>query len=302
MSEPLSFTELESTATSAATASQTTTEDTSKAAATATTSTTAAEDTKPQFTQTDVDAYQQLVALGITPQNAEQFKLAKTAMDNLPALMRQNPDALLDEIQKNDPELHELFLERVSDRWYQQKGKRQYEEMQRKNGNGSRVAESEPAVDPETEKMKREWVQFKAQQATESANREAERVSVAYNKALDALVEKLPENVPEDKREHIRLKAEKMMWQDMEARARIQKGVFTDVTKYFAEASKRVTAETKTAAQKEHDARKAIEERGTRTIVPAAENVAGAAKEQGGPNADPVWGDITKEEIERAYK
>ena len=294
MSEPLSFTELESAAAPAKTETQATTEETSKAAATA-----AVEDQKPQFTQTDIEAYQQLVAMGITPANAEQFKSAKTAMDNLPLLMKQNPDALLDEIQKNDPALHDEFLERVSDRWYNQKGKRQYEELQRKNGNGSRVAESEP--DPRVDKLQREVDALKQREASELSARQQAAITESYNKSLDELVAKLPESVSEGTRDHIRLKAEKLLWNDHAARGRVMSGVFTDVPKYFAEASKRVTAETKTAASKEHEARSGVEARGTKTIIPAAENVAGAAKQQA-PGTDPVWGDITKEEIERAYK
>jgi hypothetical protein len=293
MSEALSFTELESAAKPPETAPEVTPAETKPAEATP------AEDIKPQFTATDVEAYQQLVAMGITPQNAEQFKQAKTAMDNLPALMRDNPDALLDEIQKNDPKLHDEFMERVSDRWYNQKGKRQYEEMQRKNGNGSRVAESEP--DPRVDRLQREVDAMKAEKAAENSNRQQAVITENYNKALDDLVAKLPEGVSEGTRDYIRLKAEKLMWNDMSARKRILDGVFTDVPKYFAEASKRVTAETKTAASKEHEARKGVEERGTKTITPAAENVAGAAKEQS-PGEDPIWGNITKDEIERAYK
>lgn len=295
MSEALSFTELESTATPEKTATPATTEETSKAAETKA----AVEDSKPQFTDADVKAYQTLVEMGITPANAEQFKLAKTAMDNLPLLMKQNPDALLDEIQKNDPELHDEFMERVSDRWYEQKGKRQYQELQKKNGNGSRVAESEP--DPRIDKLQREVDAMKAREASEASAKQQAQTTENYNKALDDLVAKLPENLPEDKRDYIRLKAEKLMWNDQSARQRILSGVFTDVPKYFAEASKRVTAETKTAASKEHEARSGVEARGTKTIIPAAENVAGAGKETA-PGQDPVWGDITKEEIERAYK
>lgn len=295
MSEALSFTELESTATPEKTATPATTEETSKAAETKA----AVEDSKPQFTDADVKAYQTLVEMGITPANAEQFKLAKTAMDNLPLLMKQNPDALLDEIQKNDPELHDEFMERVSDRWYEQKGKRQYQELQKKNGNGSRVAESEP--DPRIDKLQREVDAMKAREASEASAKQQAQTTENYNKALDDLVAKLPENLPEDKRDYIRLKAEKLMWNDQSARQRILSGVFTDVPKYFAEASKRVTAETKTAATKEHEARSGVEARGTKTIIPAAENVAGAGKETA-PGTDPVWGDITKEEIERAYK
>jgi len=293
MSEPLSFTELESTAKLPETAPAATPAETKPAEATP------AADTKPQFTQTDVEAYQQLVAMGITPQNAEQFKSAKTAMDNLPALLKSNPDALFDEIQKNDPALHDELITRISDRWFEQKGKREYEAMQKKNGNGSRVAESEP--DPRVDKLQREVDALKAKDAAAENSRQQAVITENYNKALDELVGKLPEGVSEGTRDYMRLKTEKLLWNDQAARQRILSGVFTDVPKYFEKASKLVTAETKTAAQKEHDARAGVEARGTKTIVPAAENVTGAAKEQA-PGADPIWGDITKDEIERAYK
>lgn len=294
MSEALSFSELESTAKPANTASPVTTEEKPAAAAPA------AEETKPQFTEADVTAYQQLVEMGITPQNAQEFKQAKLAMDNLPALMRTNPDALLDEIQKNDPTLHDEFMERVSDRWYNQKGKKLAEQMQGDKGNGSRVAASEHASDPRVETLAREVASLKAEKAQERANVEGERITKAYNKALDDLEAKLPEAVPADKREHIRLKAEKLAWQDPKARENIIKGVFVDVPKYFAKAASSVTAETKAAAEKEHEARKAVESRGTREIVPAAENVTGEAKNA--PGTDPIWGDISQAEIQRAYK
>lgn len=296
MSEALSFTELESTAKSETTAAQTTTAEATK---TETVVAATVEDAKPQFTDTDVKAYQTLVDMGITPQNAEQFKSAKTAMDNLPALLKSNPDALFDEIQKNDPALHDELITRISDRWFEQKGKREYQDMQRKNGNGSRVAESEP--DPRVDKLEREVAAMKAKEASELSARQSAAITESYNKSLDELVAKLPENLPEDKRDYIRLKAEKLMWQDTSARQRILSGVFTDVPKYFAEASRRVTAETKTAATKEHDARAGVEARGARSIVPAAENVNGAGKEAT-PGEDPIWGNITADEIKSAYK
>lgn len=298
MSEALSFSELESTAKPAtATAAQVTTEEKPK---TETASAAIVEETKPQFTEADVEAYRQLVDMGITPQNAQEFKQAKLAMDNLPALMRQNPDALLDEIQKNDPTLHDDFMERVSDRWYNQKGKKLAEQMQ-DQGNGSRVTKSEHASDPRVETLAREVATLKAENAQAKAAVEGDRIFKGYNKALDDLEAKLPESVPADKREHIRLKAEKLAWQDPKARENINKGNFTDVPKYFAKAASSVTAETKAAADKEHEARKGVESRGAREIVPAAENVNGEAK-RSGPGEDPIWGDITSTEIKAAYK
>jgi len=142
---------------------------------------------------------------------------------------------------------------------------------------------------------------MKAKEQADVSARQQAIITENYNKAFDGMVAKLPENLGEDKRDYIRLKAEKMLWNDPQARERVNKGVFTDVPKYFAEASKRVTAETKTAADKEHGNRQRVEATGARSIVPAAENVAGAAKENA-PGVDPIWGDITPEEIKNAYK
>ena len=291
----LTFQELESTAAPPAVATpEVKTEETPAAAAPV------AEETKPQFTEQDVAAYQSLVDMGITPTNAQEFKAAKQAMDSLPQLLKTNPDLLFDEIQKNDPELHDALLEKVSDRWFDQKGKRLYEQQQA-NPSGSRTEKSESAQDPRVSQIEREWNAFKAnQQQAQVASQHAQNTE-NFNKALDGLVDKLPKEVPEDKREFIRLKAEKLLTSDPTARQRINQGVFTDVPKYFAEASRRVTADTKTAADKEHEARKGVESRGGREIIPGADNTNGSPAE---PKAgeDPIWGNISSAEIKSAYK
>ena len=297
MSDPLSFTELESAAKSeTTTATQTTTTETTAAAATTT-----VEETKPQFTDADVQAYQQLSAMGITVQSAQEYKQAKEALDNLPKLMKDNPGALLDEWQKNDPTGHAEFLERVSDRWYEQIGKRQ--NQQQKNSDGSRVANSEPTKDPEVETIKREWMQFKQERANEAQSKRQAEITKSYNSALDSLVDKLKEKnsaLSEDRLDYIRLKTEKLAWADPEAQGRITKGNFTDIPKYFAEATNRVTAETKAAAAQDHEARKGVESRGSKEIIPAAENTVGQAEVK--PGTDPIWGDISSQEIAAAYK
>ena len=290
----LSFQELESAAAPPVeSATAVTTVETPPAAVTV-------EETKPQFTEQDVSAYQSLVDMGITPQNAQEFKAAKQALDNLPQLLKTNPDLLFDEIQKNDPELHDALIERVSDRWFDQKGKRLYEQQQA-NPSGSRTEKSEPATDPKVAQVVREWEQFKTNQhQTQIAQAQAQNTK-NFNDALDGLLEKLPKDVPEDKREFIRLKAEKLALSDPSARERINKGVYTDLPKHFAEASRRVTADTKTAAAKEHEARSAVEARGSKEITPAAENVNGAAREPKS-GEDPIWGNIGESEIKAAYK
>ena len=142
---------------------------------------------------------------------------------------------------------------------------------------------------------------MKAKEAAELASNEQASALERYNKTFDDLVAKLPEDVSEASRDYIRLKAEKLLWQDNAARQRVLQGAFTDVPKYISKASALVTAETKAAATKEHETRSDIEARGSKTIVPAADNVAGAGKEAA-PGTDPIWGDINKAEIERAYR
>jgi hypothetical protein len=295
----LTFTELETAATQATSATSTE----QATGTTATETTAAATETKPQFTDADVQAYQQLVDMGITPQNAQQFKEAKTALDNLPVLMK-SPEGLrilMDEIQKNDPEAYKTVKEYVSDRWWNDLP----ESTKNASGNGSqsRTTESTPAVDPELQAIKREWQQIKATQQQEAVTRHNTQIMEKFNNSLDALVAKLPENIPADKREHIRLKAEKLIWSDNAARERINKGVFTDVPTHFSKASSLVTAETKAAASAEHDRRAGVEARGSREIPAAAENMNGSASsKQEGHGHDPIWGDISANELKSAYK
>ena len=84
------------------------------------------------------------------------------------------------------------------------------------------------------------------------------------------------------------------------ARARINKGDFTDLPKYFAEASRRVTADTKAAADKERNLRSGVESRGHREMPAGTENVTGATEQK--PGTDPIWGNITEAEVASAYR
>jgi hypothetical protein len=294
----LTFTELETAATQATPATST-----EQAPATPVVEAPATTETKPQFTDADVQAYQQLVDMGITPQNAAQFKEAKTALDNLPVLMK-SPEGLrilMDEIQKNDPEAYKTVKEYVSDRWWNDLP----ESTKNASGNGSqsRTADSTPAVDPEIATMKREWAQIKNERIQAETAKQTAALNEKFNNSLDALVAKLPENIPADKREHIRLKAEKLIWSDNAARNRINQGVFTDVPTYFSKASSLVTAETKASANAEHDRRAGVEARGSREIPAAAENMNGSASsKQEGHGHDPIWGDISSNELKSAYK
>jgi len=291
----LTFTELETAATQ-----QTTATSAETTAATTTAETTAAE-TKPQFTEADVEAYKSLVDMGITPANAAEFKAAKTALDNLPALLENNPDLLMDEIEKNNPQLHKQLLERMSDRWFN----RLPAEVRNgsANGSSSRTADSAPAVDPRLTAIEAKLDKFIQKENQEESVRRQNAVSEGYKTSVDGLLKKLPESVSQRDRDYIRLKTNELLWADNSARDRIAKGVYVDVPTYFSKASSLVTAETKAASTAEHTRRSTVEANGVREIPAAADNVNGSASsKQEGHGHDPIWGNISDQELKSAYK
>jgi len=272
------------------------------AAATPAAETTVAE-TKPQFTDADVEAYRQLVDMGITPQTAQQFKEAKTALDNLPALMK-SPEGLrlmMDEIQKNDPEAYKTVKEYVSDRWWNDLP----ESVRNNSANGSpsRSADSAPAVDPRIASIEAKLDRFIQKENQEESTRRQNAISEGYTASVDGLLKKLPESVSQKDRDYIRLKTNELIWKDPKARDSVAKGVYLDVPTYFSKASGLVTAETKAASTAEHDRRAGVEARGSREIPAAAQNTNGSASsKQEGHGHDPIWGNISQEELKSAFK
>src|SRR5580698_9318669 len=95
----------------------------------------------PQFTEADAQALRTLADVGITPQNAQEFIQAKSALNNLPALLRSNPKMVMAEIAKHDPEAYNAVLEAVSDEWFE-KYQREHPEATQTNGGPSRTASS----------------------------------------------------------------------------------------------------------------------------------------------------------------
>jgi len=260
-----------------------------------------AEASKPQFTDADVEAYKQLVDLGINPQNAQEFKAAKNALDNLPVLLKNNPNLLLDEIEKNDPELHKQLLEAVSDRWFN----RLPADVRNGSANGSpsRSTESSPALEAKISKVEAQLEGFIQKQNREESAKQQEAISSGFQSSMDKLIGKLPESVSERDKDYIRLKTNELIWRDSSARDRVAKGVYVDVPTYFSKASSLVTAETKAASNAEHERRAGVEARGVKEIPAAAENVNGsAATKQEGHGHDPIWGDISPTELKSAYK
>ena len=291
----ISFEELETTATQQAAATPAETPVVPDPAATVET-----QESKPQFTESDVEAYKQLIDMGITPQNAQEFKAAKQALDNLPLILENNPNLLLDEIEKNNPALHAKLLEHVSDRWFN----RLPDDVKNGSGNasGSRTTTSTNTVDPKIASLEAKIDNLIQTRNNEETSKRQETISGNYKGSIQGMLDKLPESSSERDKDYIRLKTNELIWQDPKARERVAQGVYVDVPKYFAEASKRVTAETKAAANSEHERRAGVEARGSRDIAPAAEAVNGTASKPEGHGQDKIWGDISESELKSAYK
>ena len=257
-------------------------------------------ETKPQFTETDVEAYKQLVDMGITPANAAEFKAAKQALENLPLLLKNNPDLLLDEIEKNDPELHKQLLEKVSDRWFNRLPPEVREGKYNGNGSESRTVSS--ATNPMLERLERQVSQLVQERTQEKTEAQQKTILSGLSTTFENLIAKLPAGVTDKDKDYIRLKAERLLWSDATAAKRVNQGVYVDVPTFFSKAASLVTAETKAAATAANDKRAGVEARGERTIPNAAENVNGTATKQEGHGHDPVWDNITQEELKAAYK
>jgi hypothetical protein len=296
----ISFEELEATATPAASA---TPQEPAAAAPPAEVKTETAEASKPQFTEADAESYRQLVEMGITPQTAAQFKAAKDSLEHLPQLLR-TPDGrrmLLDEIQKNDPETYKGLLDYASDRWYNELPA----DARADSGNGSpsRTANSSPIMDTRLAAIESKIDTFIQKENQRETAQRQEQISAGYSKSVDNLLAKLPESTSSRDKDYIRLKTNELIWQDTKARESVAKGVYVDVPTHFSKASSLVTAETKAAANAEHDRRAGVEARGTKEIPAAAENVNGSASsKQEGHGHDPIWGDISSQELKSAYK
>jgi len=241
----------------------------------------------PQFTEQDIQTLKTLSDAGITLTNYQQLLQANDLLQKLPNIIKTNPRVLTAEIAKADPQAYDTLLEAISDEWYEVKGKRLEQTAQ---GNASSNA---PSTDPRLESAiaslnsKLEGlIQDRNQEKTQ---RQQADIMAGYNTAMDGLLAKLPAEVPETTKDYIRLKTQELVYKDRGAADRVAKGTYVDLPKYFAEASAKATADIKASASKEHAARSAVEQRGAKEIVPAAEAVNGTVEQR--PGEDPIWGD-----------
>src|SRR5215472_15727102 len=160
----LSFEELASAAKPATTTeSQATTTET-KTNGTAATAT-VTEESKPQFTDADVSAYQTMRDLGLTPENAKEFIQAKEWLGTISYALQNDPQALIDELRRTNPQLADKLTEVASDDWFNRKGK--YIDVgnnQSKDGKSNAV-QSEP--DPRIDQLSREVAQLRQENQQE---------------------------------------------------------------------------------------------------------------------------------------
>lgn len=254
---------------------------------------------QPQFTQADVETLTKLAEMGVNPQNLQEYVTAKQSLDRLPILLRDNPDLLLDEIEKNDPETHRNLLQRASDRWYE-RYLREHPEAAQDKQKGR--ASSTPVSDPRIDALERSIKNLTDAQTREATERQNAQIVAGYTRAVDDLLSKIPEEaaLTDSEKDYIRMKTEQLTFKDNQARDRVSKGVYVDVPKHFKVAVERLTADKKQSASTETKRRSEIEQNGVKTVTPGAENVNGSAKQQE-PNTDPIWGDITSSEINAAY-
>lgn len=251
----------------------------------------------PQFTEADAQAYRTLTDAGISVTNYQDFLQAKTALNNLGQIMNTNPQLLMDEIEKTNPALAARLEEVISDRWYN-KNKHLYPEGKAPGANGS-ASSAATSTDPRIEALQQKMDNLVAERNQEASARRQAEITTGYEKSVDGLLAKLPDTTPETTKDYIRLKANELIWKDPAARERVAKGVYVDVPKYFAEASKKATADTIASAKAETDRREGVKANAHKEITPAAENVNGSVAQQ--QDESDGW-KISDAEIRAAYK
>jgi hypothetical protein len=243
----------------------------------------------PQFTEADASALRTLADLGITPQNASQYKQAMEVLNRLPGILDSNPDVFFNEIARNNPTTYKKILEHMSDKWYEN-WQREHPEGTQPPGTASSTASStDPRIESKLNDLTSKLEGLISRQNQELTEKQNTQILNGYNSAVDELLAKLPKETPELTKDHIRLKTNELLWKDTGSRDRVAKGVYVDLSSHFAKACSLVTADTKAASKTEHERRSEVESRGSRDITPAAENVNGTAQ-QTAPGEDPNWG------------
>ena len=258
-------------------------------------------ETIPQFTEADANAYRQMVDAGITPQNYNEFLQAKTALSNLSVILKSNPRALLNEIEKSDPQLARTIKEEFSNAWFEEYQRTHPDETPATPGSTSRTSPSvNPVLEQKLDQMSKQVEGLVNRINSEDTAKANQAITDGFNKSLDNLAAKLPDTLTEVQKDYIRLKAQESLFKDPAAAARVAKGMYVDLSKHFAEATKKATADTKAAAASETTRREGVVTRSDKQITPAAEPAGGTPATDS--NEDPIWGNITSGEVQNALK
>ena|SRR5579864_354407 len=240
----------------------------------------------PQFTEQDIQTLKTFADAGITLTNYQQLLQASDLIQKLPNIIKTNPRILTAEIAKADPQAYDNLLEAISDEWYEVKGKKLEHTAQ--GGASSAASSTDPRMESALAAVNAKLEGLIQDRNQEKSARQQADIMAGYNSAMDGLLGKLPADVPETTKDYIRLKTQELVYRDRGAADRVAKGTYVDLPKYFAEASAKATADIKASAGKEHAARSAVEQRGGKEIVPAAEAVNGTQEQT--PGQDPIWG------------
>jgi hypothetical protein len=240
----------------------------------------------PSFTEQDISTLKTFSDAGITIGNYQQLLQANQLIEKLPAILKSNPRILTAEIAKADPEAYDRVLDSISDEWYEVKGKKLEQTAQ--GTASSNASSTDPRIESKLTQLTTQLEGLIQDRNQEKTQRQQAAIMTGYNSAMDGLLGKLPEGVTDTTKDYIRLKTQELVYRDQGAADRVARGTYVDLPKYFAEASAKATADIKASAGKDHAARAAVEAKGTKEVVPAAEAVNGT---QSAPNEDAIWGD-----------
>jgi hypothetical protein len=249
----------------------------------------------PQFTDQDLQTLKTFSDAGITLENYQQLLQASQLIQKLPELAKTNARVITGELAKADPAAYKNFLETVSDEWWEVIGSK---DPRNQPAQGS-ASSATPSPDPRIDQLQTQLQALIQDRNQEKTQRQQQAIMSGYNSAMDGLLAKLPADVPETTKDYIRLKTQELVYRDSGAASRVANGTYVDLPKYFAEASAKATADIKASAGKEHAARAAVEAKGGKEIVPAAEAVNGTQEQT--PGQDPIWGnDGMMKDLQRA--
>ncbi len=286
------FEELDSSATSSATAGtgktsdETTTADKPGEGAAAATATGTGEaktgaDQGIQITnEADLAALRQLADMGITPTNATEFLQAKQALDQLNTALLTDPDTVLAQLEAANSDAYFQLLDKAANRFL-----KHFPPDENAAGGGTGSA---PKPDPRIESLEGEVRQLRQERQSEKSQQQAAQVKATYDKRLDDLIGDAAKkaNLNERDKDFLRLKTNELVARDDAARRRISQGIYVDLPAHFASALRTVAAETKAASTTDAGKRATVAAAAHTEVTSGAENTGGTSSAHGADEWD----------------